>query len=29
MRYFFDIVGHERSELDYTGPYLTDARGSL
>jgi hypothetical protein len=19
MRYFFDVVGHERSELDYTG----------
>jgi Domain of unknown function (DUF6894) len=22
MRYFFDIVGHERSELDYTGRIL-------
>ena len=22
MRYFFDFVGHERSELDYTGRIL-------
>ena len=26
--YFFDVVGHERSELDYTGRMLPTAEGA-